>query len=231
MPTPPPMSRQPLRCFLVAFRNRGNHSKGTLISRPSARATRKAEVVTRTSVAKGLNFILSFHTIFLPSESLEIPRQTGCGHCYRGKRRFPLFRVRLSRMPRGSVKHHPEHGWDLRPRGRRSVHPGAPCRLVEDLAEDRACLLGSAAVCQRVRRLGRVWRTASSHSPDRAGPLPARGRRWEGACCRTPGRQGKMNSLLERAPAFSCNRMREAESSKPVLRLARLSTVSWAASC
>jgi hypothetical protein len=52
------------------LRSRGNHSNGAVISRPSAKVTRRAESVTRTFVANGLNFILEVLIPFLQEQFL-----------------------------------------------------------------------------------------------------------------------------------------------------------------
>src|SRR3954451_7516152 len=59
MPTPPPMSRHSARASGAASRRRGNHSRGTLISRPSTRRTINASAVQRASTARGSYSILA----------------------------------------------------------------------------------------------------------------------------------------------------------------------------
>src|SRR4030042_3207921 len=72
MPMPPPIRRQFFLCSLVAFNKRGNQARGAESSRPSARLTCNATVLTDTSTAKGSTFIAKVLMPFLLQQVLIV---------------------------------------------------------------------------------------------------------------------------------------------------------------
>ncbi len=78
---PPPIKRQSLFCLPVAVRRRGNHSKGTETSCPSARNTCKESAVKDTSTASGPIFTVK----------CSCPFSSNNARCSSTKRRFSNF--------------------------------------------------------------------------------------------------------------------------------------------
>ena len=65
IPSPPPMSRQRARCFVVPCRSRGYHASGASTVRPSANSTLSVSFVTLTfSAATSRN---SFVKVLIPT--------------------------------------------------------------------------------------------------------------------------------------------------------------------